>query len=66
MAKNLPEPRKRSKLLRREPLVFFCYGVWFLEGHVIIRCEPPTRRRRCKLRLVVFQLALTFDQEETA
>lgn len=37
-----------------------------VEWHVIIRCEPPVRRRRRKQRSVVIQLALTLDQDETA
>lgn len=37
-----------------------------VEWHVIIRCEPPVRRRRRKPRPAVFQLALTLDQDETA
>ncbi len=37
-----------------------------VEWHVIIRCEPPVRRHRRKQRPVIFQLALTLDQDETA
>jgi hypothetical protein len=37
-----------------------------VEWHVIIRCEPPVRRRRRTSRPVVIQLALTLNQEETA
>ena len=37
-----------------------------IEWHVIIRCESATRRRRRKVRPIVFQLAFTLNQNETA
>jgi putative transposase len=37
-----------------------------VEWHVIIRCEPPVRRRRRKQRPAAIQLMLTLDQSETA
>ncbi len=37
-----------------------------VEWHVIIRCEPPTRRQKRRRHPVVIQLTLTLDQDETA
>jgi transposase InsO family protein len=37
-----------------------------VEWHVIIRCEPPVRRRRRKQRPAAIQLMLILDQSDTA